>query len=83
MEAKLREAQADFQEAAAQVAALAAERAAEAVQELPWLNQGFSRHALIGVQLSGESSKDGVEESLDVSPFGRRSLPACAPAMSS
>jgi C-terminal processing protease CtpA/Prc len=73
VEAKLREAQAKLQEAAAQVAALAAERAAEAVQELPWLNQGFSRHALIGVQLSGESSKDGVKV-LDVSPGGPAEL---------
>jgi S1-C subfamily serine protease len=73
VEAKLREAQAKLHEAASQVAALAAERAAEAVQELPWLSQGFSRRTLIGVQLSGESSKDGVKV-VDVSPGGPAEL---------
>lgn len=68
-EEKLREAQERLNEAASEVAALAAERAAEAVEGIQFWADGNSRRSVIGVQLSTDYRSDGAKVE-DVSPGG-------------
>ena len=71
IEAKMRDAQERLRAAAAEVAALAAERAQNAMANFTWPNE-WTRRTVIGVQLSSDG-KDGAKV-VDVSPGGPAEL---------
>jgi len=68
IDARLRDAQERLSRASAEIAAIAAERAADAMESLPFMDEHSSRRTTIGVQLSPDS-KDGAKV-VDVSPGG-------------
>lgn len=70
-DARMRDAQERLNRAAAEIAAIASERAAEAMAKLPWLDD-WSRRTVIGVQLSPEG-RDGAKV-MEVSPGGPAEL---------
>ncbi len=72
LDARMRDAQERLSRAASEIAAIAAERAADAMEAIPWVEHG-SRRAVLGVQLSPEDTKDGVKVA-DVSPSGPAEL---------
>jgi C-terminal processing protease CtpA/Prc len=72
LDARMQDAQERLSHAASEIAAIAAERAADAMESLPWIDRGSSR-AVLGVQLSPDDTKNGVKVA-DVSPSGPAEL---------
>ena len=68
VEARMRDAQERMSRAASEIAAIAAERAADAMENLPFMDEHAPRRTAIGVDLASDT-KDGARV-LDVSPGG-------------